>query len=230
MAGKVGQRSSDEQLAAMATEIVLVQRQQIGHMLAWLDIWGIGSLGGSSYMAWMGHGLTDWRQLSGIAMAEEINRLDTLPVPEAEVLFDQLIIRHHRGGVEMAEAGLESAETDQVRTLAVAIAQTQQYELNRMQDLLRARGLPPVPDDTPITDRCGSSAPTSVPAPANRARVRLVRRTVAQWPAARASHVWRGRHHTRHVGCHARRQRPAVGNARSHSGHGRRCACSPLFS
>ena len=59
---------------------------------------------------------------------------------EAERLYLQLMIDHHLGGVEMASVAAEEAAQPQVRRLAEAMVAGQTSELDRLQELLDARG------------------------------------------------------------------------------------------
>jgi uncharacterized protein (DUF305 family) len=49
------------------------------------------------------------------------------------------MINHHQGGVEMAQGVLKLSENSDVRTLALAIANSQSAEIEQMQQLLDAR-------------------------------------------------------------------------------------------
>jgi len=66
---------------------------------------------------------------------------------EADGSFLQLMIPHHRSGVEMANAVLEYTEQPEVIALAQAIANSQISEIALMQSLLQAKGFPPVPEE-----------------------------------------------------------------------------------
>jgi uncharacterized protein (DUF305 family) len=82
-----------------------------------------------------GHG-----EMIGMASREQINELGTLPVAEAEVTFLQLMIRHHQGGVIMAQEALRQTSRPEVVRLAEAIVNGQQSEIDYMQGLLKQRG------------------------------------------------------------------------------------------
>jgi uncharacterized protein (DUF305 family) len=59
---------------------------------------------------------------------------------EAEILFLQLMIRHHEGGVEMARAILAQSDRDELVTMARSIESTQAGEIAVMRELLAERG------------------------------------------------------------------------------------------
>ena len=58
---------------------------------------------------------------------------------DAEKLFLRLMIPHHQAAVPMAEAAIEETDRPEVRQLAGAIAATQKYEIEAMQDMLEER-------------------------------------------------------------------------------------------
>jgi uncharacterized protein (DUF305 family) len=72
-----------------------------------------------------------------------------LPVAEAEVLFFQLMIRHHQGGIEMAQALLDRSDDDMVRGVAQQMIVIQSAEIDTMNQMLEARGQSPITDPLP---------------------------------------------------------------------------------
>lgn len=78
--------------------------------------------------------------MSGMASAADVSRLQTLPVPQAEVLFLRLMITHHQAGVAMAKAVQPLTDRPEVLALARAIVQAQTAEISALQSLLAARG------------------------------------------------------------------------------------------
>lgn len=141
-------RTSDENLRFLSTDIAMTQATQLGAMQGYLDIWDVPMTGEDPPMTWMGHPVEG--RMPGMAAAEEIQQLRNLPVDQAEVLFLQLMIRHHQGGVEMAEAVLERSDQDEVVFLADRIVVSQQSEIDAMNDMLVARGQQPITDPLPM--------------------------------------------------------------------------------
>ena len=58
---------------------------------------------------------------------------------DAEILFLELMIDHHMGGVEMAEAVLPLTDRPEVTYLADTIVAGQQAEIATMEEMLAAR-------------------------------------------------------------------------------------------
>lgn len=147
MAMIIRDRTDDEGLSTLGTEIALGQSTQMGTMLGYLDLWGIPLGSTDPPMTWMGHPMEGL--MPGMATDEEIAQLETLPVDEAEVLFLELMIRHHQGGVDMAEAYLERGDQQEVARMADRIVQFQQIEIDTMNLILEQRGAAPITDPLP---------------------------------------------------------------------------------
>jgi uncharacterized protein (DUF305 family) len=61
------------------------------------------------------------------------------------VFFLQLMLRHHEGGLEMAEYAAQHAAKGFVRNLAEKIVESQENESKLMRELLAQRGGKPLP-------------------------------------------------------------------------------------
>ena len=75
-----------------------------------------------------------------MATLAEIRELESLPLAQAEVAFLKLMIRHHQGGVAMAEQVLKETRRPEVVRLAESIVRGQQEEIRYMAGLLQQRG------------------------------------------------------------------------------------------
>ena len=155
MAEAIRFRMADPDIRALAADIVLTQQAQIGQMTGWLETWGLPATGRQPPMAWMDHG--QGGGMPGMAAPAEVSAISQAPPAEAEILFLQAMIRHHQGGVTMAEGLLARGGRKQVRRLAEKIVAAQQSEIQAMSDLLKAREITPAP---PAEDRSRSEAPT----------------------------------------------------------------------
>jgi uncharacterized protein (DUF305 family) len=139
-------RTEDEEMRQLVLDIMLTQQAQIGQMQGWLAVWELPNGSVEPAMTWMGMPTTE--RMPGMASAEEINHLRDLSGVEAEVLFLQLMIPHHQAGVVMAQAILERTQRPEVRALAQAIVNSQQNEIEYMNDLLQRRGEQPEPEES----------------------------------------------------------------------------------
>ena len=140
-------RTQNEALRALTLDIMLTQQGQRGQMEGWLAAWG-RPLSKGTPMA--GHA-----EMMGMASQQDVNRLQSLPVGAAEQLFLELMIRHHQGGVTMAQQALEQTRRPEVARLASAIVRSQASEITYLQHLLaeRAGGTPSQqPEPAPSED------------------------------------------------------------------------------
>jgi uncharacterized protein (DUF305 family) len=153
----VRDRSDDEELRTVALDILLTQQNQIGQMASWLRAWNLPAASSAAPMAWMAgeagpgsaahaghHGAADARQdgyasMPGWASAEDLARLRAATGAEADRIFLELMIAHHRGGVAMASYAAEHASVAQVVELARGIVTTQERETAALEDLLARR-------------------------------------------------------------------------------------------
>lgn len=141
-------RTEDETMRILAYDILTTQQAQIGMMSGWLDAWGYRWFGSGPKMEWMGMSVDGL--MPGMATRAELNQLQDAQGVEADALFIQLMIPHHRAGVVMAEAAAEQAKTEIVRNLAQGMAEAQQAEIEYMQQLLQEKGYEAVPDEPPM--------------------------------------------------------------------------------
>ena len=64
---------------------------------------------------------------------------------DVDVLFLQLMLRHHEGGLSMMEYAIDHAETPALVRLAESMVSTQESESTLMTQMLAARGAEPLP-------------------------------------------------------------------------------------
>lgn len=152
MALLVRDRTDDPEIRLLALDIATAQTQQQGQMFAWLTMWGLPQTSSEPEMEWLsrpvidgsaghdGHGEhTPGEPMPGVASFEQMQELQNASGVEAERLFLELMIAHHEGGVDMAEAVLARSDHPLVRGLAEGMVQLQQKELDYMSELLATR-------------------------------------------------------------------------------------------
>lgn len=152
MALLVRDRTDDPEIRLLALDIATAQTQQQGQMFAWLALWGLPQTSSEPEMEWLsrpvidgsagheGHGEhTPGAPMPGVATFEQMQALQQSEGVEAERLFLELMIAHHQGGVEMAEAVIARSSHPQVTGLARGMVQLQSKELDYMSELLAAR-------------------------------------------------------------------------------------------
>jgi uncharacterized protein (DUF305 family) len=99
---------------------------------------GTGSKMDPSMMTLQSNGL-----MPGMAAQDQVNQLRALPPDRADVLFLQLMIAHHRGGVDMAQTAIDETKEPVVVRLCQTIVKGQQLEITQMTQLLAERGAKP---------------------------------------------------------------------------------------
>ncbi len=141
MADTIRTRTTDPAIITLATDIVLTQENQIGRFYGWLEQWGLPPTTATP-MVWMGtehEGLS--MSMPGMATRAEVRALDELPVEEAEVAFLRLMIRHHLGALDMADAVVDLTDRPEVLRAAEAVRASQSVEIDSMNTLLEQRGV-----------------------------------------------------------------------------------------
>lgn len=132
----IRRRSADRTIRSAALDIQLSQEEQIRQMRGFLKLWKQPDTFPMS---------ADHAQMMGMASDAELTSLRTLPVPQAEVRFLQLMTRHHQGALRMVPPALEPGVLPQVRHLARQMQVTQGGEIRFMTSLLKARGVQVLP-------------------------------------------------------------------------------------
>ncbi len=133
MATIIRDRTTNEELRYVTLDMILTQQAQLGQMQGWLAVWQQPLAVAEPPMN--GHG-----EHMGMATAEQIDSLRTLPVDQAEERFLQLMIRHHQGALLMAEDALAKTSRPEVVRLATAIKNGQSSEIAFMEKRLNERG------------------------------------------------------------------------------------------
>lgn len=144
MAFIIRDQTDDPGIRTMAYDIINTQRAQIGMFSGWLQQWDLPQTSVRPPMEWTDHGHSDsmmqsYDQMPGMASDADMQRLEEASGVDAEILFLELMIEHHKGGVEMAEAVLPLSDRPEVRYLADTIVAGQQAEIATMEDMLAAR-------------------------------------------------------------------------------------------
>ncbi len=145
MAGYERDHTTSASLKLLAFDIETSQDFQVGQMQGWLDSWGLSRESSRPLMAWMGgHAHLDGGQMPGLATPAQMTKLESSHGKALDILFLQLMIRHHQGGLAMAQYGAAHAQKSYVRDLAQSIINSQSAEVIDMERLLRQLGGSPL--------------------------------------------------------------------------------------
>ncbi|TFB80845.1 DUF305 domain-containing protein [Terrimesophilobacter mesophilus] len=146
--------TDDPDIRLLAFDIALAQQQQVGQMFSWLTVWGLPQAASEPSMTWMvrpgrsgtghnhgadGEAHIPGQPMPGLATDEQMAELRAATGVEAEKLYLTLMIAHHVGGVDMAEAILDRSTNRVVTNLARGMIAAQQSEIDYMQELLALR-------------------------------------------------------------------------------------------
>jgi uncharacterized protein (DUF305 family) len=140
-------RGQDPTLRRMAYDIATSQQYQIGVMEGWLREWRLPLTTDRKPMAWVPDGqnmLQADGRMPGLASRDELKRLEEASGRDADVLFCQLMLRHHLGGIHMIDAVLADTDDDRVRDLAQQMRNAQAGEIEALRELLKALGAQPL--------------------------------------------------------------------------------------
>ena len=138
--------SADPELRIIGYDVALTQQNQIGTMQTWLKTWHLQPTGSQPRMAWMPgdvHVNADGT-MPGMATKAQLDQLRAATGTAFDILFCQLMLRHHLGGIHMADGVLQSSHNQQVVDLASAIKRNQQGEVTLLQDKLTDLGAKPL--------------------------------------------------------------------------------------
>lgn len=145
MAALIYDRTEDEAIRSLAFDILTTQQGQIGIMSGWLDAWELPWTSFGPRMGWMGMPMDGL--MPGMATAEQMASLREATGSAADVIFLQLMIPHHRSGIDMAQYAADHARMEPVRLLATGMSTAQDLEIAYMEELLAAKdGEVPSPD------------------------------------------------------------------------------------
>ena len=84
--------------------------------------------------------------MPGMATQAEMTKLKGMRGKAADIYYLQMMIRHHKAGVPMAEAARDNSQNDAVETLAQSIINSQTTEVETMTQMLKERGAKPLPE------------------------------------------------------------------------------------
>lgn len=138
--------TDDPELHTVATDMARTQQAQIGIMQGWLMAWDLPARGAQRPMTWMeghDHGGGDTSipdTMPGLASPEDLTALEDAEGVEAELIFLDLMIAHHQGGIQMAEAEVDLGGEQMVIRFAQGMIDAQQSEVNLMEGMIEDRG------------------------------------------------------------------------------------------
>lgn len=136
MSDMVIARGQSEEVKALAGGIKSAQAPEIETLRSWLKEWNepeTPDRGGHAGMDMDGEdGAMD------MMSEEEMGDLEGVSGDRLDRMFLEMMIRHHRGAIEMAELEVEKGEFADAKEMAEIIVRTQRAEIVEMTELLEA--------------------------------------------------------------------------------------------
>ncbi|WBB79450.1 DUF305 domain-containing protein [Micromonospora sp. WMMD882] len=128
-------QGADGEVRQIGGDIATGQQGEIGMMQAWLRSWDLDPTGSQPRMSWMPDGTKMMRDglMPGMATPDEMARLREARGTEGDILFLDMMIDHHIGGVHMIDAVLEHGGDPEVLRTAQVMKNTQQKDLNNLR-------------------------------------------------------------------------------------------------
>ncbi len=124
---------TDPGLRTIARSIIVGQSQDTGRMIQLLrDMDAPEAPETDEAMAWMGMPTTH-DAMPGMATEAELEALGRAGGADADQQFVDLMVRHHQGGVHMAEFAATEADNAAVRSMASSLVNSQTAEIEELQ-------------------------------------------------------------------------------------------------
>ncbi|CAL9439176.1 hypothetical protein SUDANB121_02222 [Nocardiopsis dassonvillei] len=139
------EKSEDPELRTVATDMARTQQAQVGRMQGWLLAWDLPLRAPNAPMAWMaghehgGEGGGAPESMPGLATEEQLAELGEAEGVDAEIVFLELMIAHHLGGIEMARAEVDLGREEMVVDFAEGMIEAQGAEVDLMERMLADR-------------------------------------------------------------------------------------------
>jgi uncharacterized protein (DUF305 family) len=127
-------------LNIIAEEILLSQQLENGRMVQLLRSFReVEANDTGTAMAWMGHAMPI-DEMDGLASQSELDSLAAASGDDASRIFATLMIKHHNGGVAMANYAIEYGSNSDVINMAKSMVTGQQAEVSQLQAILDSLG------------------------------------------------------------------------------------------
>ena len=127
-------------LNIIAEEILLSQQLENGRMVQLLRSFReVEANDTGTAMAWMGHAMPI-DDMDGLASQSELDSLAAASGDDASRIFATLMIKHHNGGVAMANYAIEYGSNSDVINMAKSMVTGQQAEVSQLQAILDSLG------------------------------------------------------------------------------------------
>lgn len=134
-------RKLDAEVVTLTEQIRAAQAPEIEKMADWLEDWDqpvpeTSRDHANAHAQEHGESVEMDTDMPGMLSAKELESLESAAGPEFQTMWLEMMIEHHEGAVEMAEAQVEEGSNAKAVAVAEDIISTQEREISTMQDLL----------------------------------------------------------------------------------------------
>ncbi|MEU7164560.1 DUF305 domain-containing protein [Streptomyces morookaense] len=134
MAGMAAEQASSGEVKTLAAKIEKEQALEIDTMAAWLKSWGEQVPQGMSSMSGIGHGNPS--AMPGMMSSHDMDQLKGASGKAFDTMFLNMMIKHHEGAVEMADAEKKQGAYGPAKGMAGDIVAGQSAEIAQMRAML----------------------------------------------------------------------------------------------
>lgn len=127
MSSLAEERAEDPRISRLASDIGFIQSIELEELRGWLLDWGI-SEGSDDHE---NHG-----EMSGMLTDAELQSLEATVGLDFDLLWAQLMLKHHEGAIAAAQTLLQDGKSEDVRFFAESLIQTQSAELEELQAII----------------------------------------------------------------------------------------------
>ncbi|MEU0313908.1 DUF305 domain-containing protein [Nocardioides sp. NPDC006273] len=129
-------RAESQEVKDLAADIEAAQGPEIETMTGWLESWGedVPDEG----MSGMDHGDMSLEDMTGMMSEEDMTALGNASAAEFDQMFLTMMIEHHEGAIEMAQAEQADGEFPDATAMAEDIETAQAEEIQTMRALLES--------------------------------------------------------------------------------------------
>jgi uncharacterized protein (DUF305 family) len=134
-------RKLDAEVVTLTEQIRAAQAPEIEKMADWLEDWDqpvpeTSRDHANAHAQEHGESVEMNTDMPGMLSAKELESLESASGPEFQTMWLEMMIEHHEGAVEMAEAQVEEGSNAKAVAVAEDIISTQEREISTMQELL----------------------------------------------------------------------------------------------
>ncbi|MER7720817.1 DUF305 domain-containing protein [Streptomyces flaveolus] len=135
MAGLAPGRARSADVKKLAADIKKAQDPEIETLSGWLTSWGeeVPAEGAMDHSV---HGTDGTGGMGGMMTAQEMTELENASGTAFDTAFTEMMIKHHEGAVEMAEAERADGAYGPAKKMAGEIIASQSAEIEQMNKLL----------------------------------------------------------------------------------------------